>query len=78
MYGDNLVLWTAGTKNKAAQVFENMLKKAMAKLHPWCENDYMTVNTNKTVYQTFSLCHKPLQLQILFNNIILPCSESSK
>ena len=61
MYADDLVLWTVGTKNKASQVLENQLNKAMAKLHSWCENKNMIVNTNKTVYQTFSLCHKPLQ-----------------
>ena len=62
MYADDLELQTGGAKKKATQVLENKLNKAMAKLQSWCENNNMTVNTNKTIYQTFSECYKPLQL----------------
>ena len=78
VYANDLVLWTAGARNKAAQVLENKLNKSMAKLHSWYESNNITVNTNKTVDQTSSLSHKPLQLQILFNNITLSCSECTK
>lgn len=74
MYADDLVLCTSSTQQKAVQILENKLNNAMIKLHSWCI-DNMFVNTEKTVYQTFSLCHKPLQLQILYNNFVLPCSE---
>ena len=75
---DDLVIWSTNPKYRAKERLEVFLNGAMSKLHSWCLQNNTIVNTEKTTYQTFSLCHQPLQLNLSYNNIALPYSESTK
>ena len=67
MYADDLVLWTSA-KKQAIQQVEHTLNVALEDLHNWCTENSMTVNTSKSACQSFSLCHRPLQPSIIYNN----------
>ena len=64
MYADDLVIWSTSPKYRAKERLEVFLNGAMSKLHSWCLENNMIVNKEKTTYQTFSLCHQPLQMNL--------------
>ncbi|KAJ4429268.1 hypothetical protein ANN_26271 [Periplaneta americana] len=71
LYADDLVLWTAAPKSRAKSAIANTLNHVLEDLHKWCLDNAMTVNTEKTKCQTFSLCHNQLTPAIIYNNIQL-------
>ena len=68
LYADDLVLWTAAPKAGAKTAIENSLNCALEHLRKWCLENAMTINITKTSCQTFSLCHKQITPNIIYNN----------
>ena len=68
LYADDLVFWTSVPKKDAKSTTENALNKALKTLQVWCTENAMNINISKTACQTFSLCHKQLDLQLVYNN----------
>ena len=59
MFADDIVIYTAVTnKEHNERNIENKLNPSIKHLCEWVENNNMTINTDKTMYQIFSLKHK--------------------
>lgn len=58
MFGDDIIIWTAGRNNKMQQdLLEIKLNETLKLLDDWAVENNMVINTNKTVYQFFSVRH---------------------
>ena len=54
LYADDLVIWDS-EKQKNSHNLEETVTKALEILEKWCDTNLMTVNTDKTKYQLFTL-----------------------
>jgi hypothetical protein len=57
LFADDLVIWTSVPKRQEYQL-SKIMNEALTALDNWCNEDSMTINTEKTFYQIFTLNHK--------------------
>jgi trans-2-enoyl-CoA reductase len=57
LFADDLVIWTSLPKRQEYQL-SKIMTEVLTALGNWCNENAMTINTEKTFYQIFSLNHK--------------------
>jgi hypothetical protein len=67
VFADDLVIWTSVPKRQEYQ-FTNIMNEALTALGNWCNENAMTINTEKTFYQIFTLNHKIPIASLKINN----------
>ncbi|GFQ87741.1 putative RNA-directed DNA polymerase from transposon BS [Trichonephila clavata] len=65
LFADNLVLWSA---DRDIRTIQESVNTALDALLAWSNNNEMTVNTSKTVFQVFTLSTKPKAIQLFYGD----------
>ncbi|GFQ70485.1 hypothetical protein TNCT_537051 [Trichonephila clavata] len=65
LFADDLVLWSADGDIRTTQA---SLNTALDAHLTWSNNNEMTVNTSKTVFQVFTLSHKSKAIQLFYGD----------
>ncbi|GFR21470.1 putative RNA-directed DNA polymerase from transposon BS [Trichonephila clavata] len=74
LFADDLVLWSA---DGDIHTIQESLNTAPDALLTWSNNDEMTVNTSKTVFQVFTLSTKPKAIQLLYGDYQLQRTQEA-
>jgi hypothetical protein len=67
LFADDLVIWTSVPKCQE-YLLSNIINEALTALGNWCNENAMTINTEKTFYQIFTLNHKKPTDSLKINN----------
>jgi hypothetical protein len=67
LFADDLVIWTSVPKHQEYQL-SKIMNVTMTALGNWCNENAMTINTEKTFYQIFTLNHKKPTASLKINN----------
>ena len=70
LYADDLVMWTSTNKKNSSKL-QYIGNEALTKLKHWSTANLMTVNTDKTNYQIFTLNHKEPAINLHYNGVPL-------
>ncbi|GFR33029.1 putative RNA-directed DNA polymerase from transposon BS [Trichonephila clavata] len=65
LFVDDLVLWLA---DRDIRIIQESLNTALDALLTWSNNNEMTVNSSKTVFQVFTLSTKPKAIQLFYGD----------
>ncbi|GFR31255.1 uncharacterized protein TNCT_274881 [Trichonephila clavata] len=74
LFADNLVLWLADGDIRTTQ---ESLNTALDALLTWSNNNEMTVNTSKTVFQVFTLSTTPKAIQLFYGDYQLQRTQEA-
>ncbi|GFQ81814.1 putative RNA-directed DNA polymerase from transposon BS [Trichonephila clavata] len=74
LFADDLVLWSA---DGDIHTIQESLNTAPDALLTWSNNDEMTVNTSKTVFQVFTLSTKPKAIQLFYGDYQLQKTQEA-
>jgi ribonuclease HI len=67
LFADDLVIWTSLPKGQEHKL-SKIMHEALSTLSNWCKENAMTINTEKTFYQIFTLRHKQPTISLQINN----------
>ena len=76
MYADDVVVYVSHEDSNTAK---QLLQEDLTRLHQWCLNNHMTVNTEKSMTMLFGSKHRIVEsgdLAIRMGNDILPNTET--
>jgi Reverse transcriptase (RNA-dependent DNA polymerase). len=62
-FADDIAIWSSRKSTLNDQLKANT-ESTLITLQRWCSENLMTINTEKTTYQIFSLAKKPINLKI--------------
>ncbi|GFQ87341.1 putative RNA-directed DNA polymerase from transposon BS [Trichonephila clavata] len=74
LFADDLVMWSAGGDIRTIQ---ESLNTALDALLTWSNNNEMTVDTSRTVFQVFTLCTKPKAIQLFYGDYQLQNTQEA-
>jgi hypothetical protein len=66
LLADGLVIWTSLPRHQQHQLSQ-VMNEALTTLSNWCKENATTINTEKTVYQIFTLRHKQPTISLQIN-----------
>ena len=69
-FADDIAIWSSQKSTLKDQLKANT-ESTLITLQRWCSENLMTINTEKTTYQIFSLAKKPINITLKYNNIEL-------
>jgi hypothetical protein len=67
LFADDVVIWTSVPKRQEYQL-SGIMNEAMTALGNWCDKNAMTIDTEKTFCQIFTLNHKKPTASLKINN----------
>lgn len=75
LYADDVVIWATSSNINSLQ---STINEVLHNVSYWCNINKMVVNTEKTLYELFTLSTKPHSLRILFDDSELKRSYNAK
>lgn len=77
LFADDLVIWVSKPRRHFNKLLE-IMQQALDRLESWSEVNRLVVNTDKTMYQVFSLAHKIPEINVQYKGQQIKATNEQK
>jgi hypothetical protein len=74
LFADDIIIWVSG---KSHTKLERNMYRALATLKKWTEDNGLTINTSKTMYDFYATAHQVPEIQLYLGNDKIEYCENS-